>query len=48
MRRNKYGKEAAIIGEIVSEHPGRVIMKTSMGASRIVDMLVGEQLPRIC
>jgi hydrogenase expression/formation protein HypE len=48
MRRNKYGKEAAIIGEVVSEHPGRVILKTSMGASRIVDMLVGEQLPRIC
>ncbi len=48
MRRNKYGKEAAIIGEVVSEHPGRVVMKTRMGASRIVDMLVGEQLPRIC
>ncbi len=48
MRRNKYGKEAAIIGEVVSEHQGRVILKTRMGASRIVDMLVGEQLPRIC
>jgi hydrogenase expression/formation protein HypE len=48
MRRKKYGKEAAIIGEVVSEHPGRVILKTRMGASRIVDMLVGEQLPRIC
>lgn len=48
MRRNKYGKEAAIIGEVVAEHPGRVVMKTRMGASRIVDMLVGEQLPRIC
>ncbi len=48
MRRNKYGKEAAIIGDVVSEHPGRVVMKTRMGASRIVDMLVGEQLPRIC
>jgi len=48
MRRNKYGKEAAIIGEVVSEHAGRVILKTRMGASRIVDMLVGEQLPRIC
>jgi hydrogenase expression/formation protein HypE len=48
MRRNKYGKEAAIIGEVVSEHPGRVVMKTRMGASRIVDMMVGEQLPRIC
>ena len=48
MRHNKYGKEAAIIGEVVSEHAGRVILKTRMGASRIVDMLVGEQLPRIC
>ncbi len=48
MRRNKYGKEAAIIGEVVPEHSGRVILKTRMGASRIVDMLIGEQLPRIC
>ena len=48
MRRNRYGKEAAVIGEVVSEHLGRVILKTRMGASRIVDMLVGEQLPRIC
>jgi hydrogenase expression/formation protein HypE len=48
MHKNKYGKEAAIVGEVVPEHPGRVVMKTKMGASRIVDMLVGEQLPRIC
>jgi hydrogenase expression/formation protein HypE len=48
MRRNRYGAESAVIGEVVSEHRGRVVMKTSMGASRIVDMLVGEQLPRIC
>jgi hydrogenase expression/formation protein HypE len=48
MHKNKYGKEAAIIGEVVSEHPGRVVMQTRMGASRIVDMLAGEQLPRIC
>jgi len=48
MRRNRYGTEAAIIGEVVPEHTGRVVMKTSMGTSRIVDMLVGEQLPRIC
>ncbi len=48
MLKNRYGKEAAIIGEVVPEHPGRVVMKTRMGASRIVDMLVGEQLPRIC
>ena len=48
MRRNQYGRQAAIIGEVVSEHPGRVVMKTRLGASRIVDVLVGELLPRIC
>ncbi len=48
MRRNQYGYGAAIIGEVVNEHPGRVVMKTRLGASRIVDMLVGELLPRIC
>lgn len=48
MHRNPHGKQAAVIGEVVAEHPGRVVMKTSMGASRIVDMLVGELLPRIC
>ncbi|MBE0415887.1 MAG: hydrogenase expression/formation protein HypE [Dehalococcoidia bacterium] len=48
MRQNKYGTEAAIIGEVREEHPGRVVMRTRLGASRIVDMLVGELLPRIC
>ncbi len=48
MRRNKYGSKAAIIGEVVKEHPGQVVMKTSLGASRIIDMPVGELLPRIC
>ena len=48
VRANKYGKEAAIIGEVTAEHPGRVVMKTSLGTSRIVDMLVGDPLPRIC
>ena len=48
MRQNRYGAEATIIGEIVKEHPGRVIMKTHLGSSRIVDMPVGELLPRIC
>ena len=42
------GKDAAIIGEVVSDHPGRVVMKTRIGGSRIVDMLTGGQLPRIC
>jgi hydrogenase expression/formation protein HypE len=48
MRKNGYGKEAAIIGEVGVEKPGRVVMKTLLGASRIVDMLTGDLLPRIC
>ena len=48
MRRNYYGKDAVIIGEVKAEHPGRVVMKTCLGASRLVDMLVGDLLPRIC
>jgi hydrogenase expression/formation protein HypE len=48
IKRNKYGSEAAVIGEIIAEHPGQVVMKTTLGASRIVDMPVGELLPRIC
>jgi hydrogenase expression/formation protein HypE len=48
MKKNKYGKSATIIGEVVAEHPGRVVMKTALGASRIVDVPVGELLPRIC
>jgi hydrogenase expression/formation protein HypE len=37
-----------LIGEVVAEHPGQVVMQTSIGSSRIVDMLHGEPLPRIC
>ena len=48
MRENHYATDAAIIGEVEAEHPGRVVMKTCLGASRIVDMLVGDLLPRIC
>jgi hydrogenase expression/formation protein HypE len=48
VRASKYGKGAAVIGEVTAEHPGRVIMKTSLGTSRIIDMLVGDPLPRIC
>jgi len=48
MKRNKYGGNAVIIGEVIAEHPGRVVMRTAMGASRIVDVPVGELLPRIC
>jgi hydrogenase expression/formation protein HypE len=48
MRHRRYGKNAAIVGEVRPDHPGRVVMKTTLGASRIVDMLVGDPLPRIC
>jgi hydrogenase expression/formation protein HypE len=48
MRRNMHGKDAAIIGEVGETNPGRVVMRTRLGASRIVDMLVGDPLPRIC
>ncbi len=48
MKQNKYARKATIIGEVVSEHPGQVVMRTTLGASRIVDMPVGELLPRIC
>ena len=42
------GRDAAIIGEVTSDHAGFVLMKTRIGGSRVVDMLSGEQLPRIC
>ena len=48
MKRNKYGAGATIIGNVVADHPGLVVMNTSLGASRIIDMPVGELLPRIC
>ncbi|MBM3149440.1 MAG: hydrogenase expression/formation protein HypE [Chloroflexi bacterium] len=48
MKRNRYGKDAAIIGEVTADHRGKVVMKTRLGSSRIVDMLSGELLPRIC
>ena len=48
MHSHPLGKEAAIIGEVTSNHPGFVMMKTRVGGTRVVDMLSGEQLPRIC
>ena len=47
MRSNRYGTEATIIGEVLPGN-GRVYLKTAFGSERILDMLVGEQLPRIC
>ena len=51
MRANPYGHDAAIIGEVVAcpqERSPRVSLRTGFGALRVMDMLVGEQLPRIC
>jgi hydrogenase expression/formation protein HypE len=48
MRSHPLGSEAAIVGEVTSDHPGFVTMKTRVGGTRVVDMLSGEQLPRIC
>ncbi len=48
MQGNHYGKEASLIGEVIEKKPGRVVMRTTIGASRIVDMMVGDPLPRIC
>jgi len=48
MKNNEFGKEATIIGEITEEHKGKAVLKTSIGGTRIIDMLAGEQLPRIC
>ena len=42
------GKDAAIIGRVLAEHPRMVVMRTPFGTTRIVDMLAGDQLPRIC
>jgi hydrogenase expression/formation protein HypE len=48
MHAHPLGQEAATIGHVTSAHPGRVVLQTTLGARRIVDMLTGAQLPRIC
>ncbi|MGB5087256.1 MAG: hydrogenase expression/formation protein HypE [Methylocystis silviterrae] len=48
MRAHPLGRQSAVIGSVVAGEPGRVAMRTIFGGRRIVDMLVGEQLPRIC
>jgi hydrogenase expression/formation protein HypE len=48
MREHPRGREAAIIGEVVEEHRGEVVLRSRIGGSRRVVMLSGEQLPRIC
>ncbi len=48
LRASQYGAEAVLIGEVSQSPQGRVLMKTAIGATRVVDMLAGEMLPRIC
>lgn len=48
MHATRYGEEAAIIGEVTASPRGRVLLRTTFGSTRIVDMLSGEMLPRIC
>ncbi len=48
MRSHPLGKESKVIGEAVADHPGMVVARTGLGGTRVVDMPIGEQLPRIC
>jgi hydrogenase expression/formation protein HypE len=48
MRAHPLGARAAIIGTCVAEHPGMVVARTALGGTRVVDLPIGEQLPRIC
>lgn len=48
MREHPLGGKAVIIGEAVAQHPSKVLLKTEIGGTRIIDVLLGEQLPRIC
>jgi len=48
LSKDNNGKNAAIIGEVVTDHPGKLVMKSRIGGHRVVNYLTGEQLPRIC
>ncbi|HEY5716314.1 MAG TPA: hydrogenase expression/formation protein HypE [Psychromonas sp.] len=48
MRQHPLGRESAIIGQVLQQHIGKVTLETSIGSLRVVDMPLGEQLPRIC
>jgi hydrogenase expression/formation protein HypE len=48
MQKDLKGQNAAYIGEITQDHPGKVVMQSTIGGKRIVSPLIGEQLPRIC
>jgi hydrogenase expression/formation protein HypE len=48
MRRHPLGKQAAIVGRVVEQHPGMLVARTGIGGTRVIPMQIGEQLPRIC
>ena len=48
LRAHPLGAEAALVGRVVGAHPGMVALRTGLGGLRVVDMLPGDQLPRIC
>lgn len=48
LRADEHGRQAAVLGRVVDRHPGRVVMRTAIGGSRVLPMPIGEQLPRIC
>ncbi|MDX1332957.1 MAG: hydrogenase expression/formation protein HypE, partial [Robiginitalea sp.] len=48
MRKHPKGSRAALVGELREAHPGKVVMESPVGGTRIVTPLIGEQLPRIC
>jgi len=48
LRRHRVGGDAVSIGRVVTDHPGMVVLRTGLGGTRVVDMLPGDQLPRIC
>jgi len=48
LRSHPLGREAAIIGRVIADHPGYVTVRSVVGGERVLAMLAGEQLPRIC
>ncbi|NNM32029.1 MAG: hydrogenase expression/formation protein HypE, partial [Gemmatimonadetes bacterium] len=48
LRGHPLGRDARMVGRVVDTHPGMVVTRTGLGSSRIVDLLPGAQLPRIC
>jgi len=48
MKSHKYGVDAAVIGQVVDSHNGKVGLRTSIGSVRMVDMPLGNLVPRIC